>query len=119
MLTDERSSVDALLAAVVEREGERAGDASARPRRGRLRRAFTPTQEMILRYLAGETVLHGGVCCSKRDLASRLDCNVKTIDRCLSDLRKRGLVSAEMRFDEHGAQVPSLYRVVLEGAPSG
>lgn len=119
MLMDEGSSVDALLATVVEREGERTDGVSTRSRRGRSRRLFTPTQEMILRYLAGETVLHGGVCCSKRDLAARMDCNVKTIDRCLSDLRRRGVVSVEMRFDKRGAQVPSLYRVVLDEVPSG
>ena len=64
--------------------------------------------------MAGETVLRGCACCSKRKLAELMDCSVKTVDRCLSDLRRRGLISVEMRFDEHGAQVPSRYRVVLE-----
>lgn len=99
-------------------EGARTQDgevpATTQRHRGRKRHLFTPTQEQLLRYVAGETMLHGGTCQSKRELAELLDCNVKTIDRCLSDLRKRGLISVEMRFDEHGAQVSSRYRVVPE-----
>lgn len=93
------------------------GEPSERPRRGRPRRPFTPTQEELLRHLAGETVLHGGCCSSKRELAALAHCSVKTIDRCLRDLRRRGLVSVEMRFDEHGSQLPSRYRVVAAADP--
>lgn len=89
-------------------------EAHTQRRRDRERHSFTPTQERILRYVAGETMLHGGACCSKRELAELFGRNVKTVDRCLSDLRKRGLISVEMRFDERGAQVSSCYRVVPE-----
>ena len=119
MRTSDGTSGDAVPRDFSRLVRTQAADAPVRRRKGRPRRSFTPTQVEILRYLAGETLLHGGVCCSKRELASRLDCNIKTIDRCLSDLRRRGLVSAEMRFDERGAQGPSLYRVVLESVPSG
>lgn len=74
---------------------------------------LTKTQRDLLRFIAGETALHGGVCCSKRELAERLGRNVKTIDRCLSDLRRRGIVSVEMRFSESGGQIENEYRVVM------
>ncbi len=98
-------------------EGARTQDgeipAPTHRRRGRKRHLFTPTQELLLRYVAGETMLHGGAYCSKRELAELVGRNVKTVDRCLADLRRRGLISVEMRFDERGAQVPSCYRAVL------
>ena len=69
------------------------------------------TQEGLLRYIAGETAVNGGASCTKRELAERFRKNVKTIDRNIAFLRQHGLVEAEMRFDEHGAQVASVYRV--------
>lgn len=75
---------------------------------------LTGTQRDLLRFIAGETALGGGgVCCSKRELANQFGRNIKTIDRCLSDLRRRGLIEVEMSFDERGAQVASTYRAVL------
>lgn len=71
---------------------------------------LTKTQRELLRFIAGETALNGGVCCTKRDLADLTGRNVKTIDRCLSALRRDGLVEAEMRFGENGAQLGSCYR---------
>lgn len=79
---------------------------------------LTKTQRDLLRFIAGETAVNGGVRCTKRELADQFGRNVKTIDRCLSDLRRRGFVEAEMTFDERGAQVASTYRVV-PGARSG
>lgn len=89
--------------------------AEAPRRRGRKRREFTKTQEALLRYLAGETALHGEVCCTKRQLAELVGRNVKTVDRGIADLRRRGYVSVEMRFSENGGQGPSAYRVVTPG----
>lgn len=86
-------------------------------RRGPKKRRFTKTQESLLRYFAAETALHGGACCTKRELADMLGRNVKTVDRCISDLRREGVVEAVMRFDESGAQIPSEYRVILNAAP--
>ena len=74
---------------------------------------LTKTQRDLLRFIAGETAVSGGVSCTKRELADRFDRNVKTIDRCLSDLRRRGLVEAEMTFDARGGQVASTYRAVM------
>lgn len=91
-------------------------DVPVKRRRGRKRHLFTPTQELLLRYVAGETMLHGGAYCSKRELAELVGRNVKTVDRCLAGLRRRGLISVEMRFDERGAQVSSCYRAVMEAA---
>lgn len=82
---------------------------------------LTKTQRELLRYIGGETALYGGVCCTKRDLASLTGRNVKTIDRCLAALRREGLVEAEMRFGEDGAQIASRYRATigLARAPTG
>ncbi|HIZ19106.1 MAG TPA: hypothetical protein IAA22_08380 [Candidatus Olsenella stercoravium] len=74
------------------------------------------TQEGLLRYIAGETAVNGGASCTKRELAERFRKNVKTIDRNIAFLRQRGLVEVEMRFNERGAQVGSIYRA--PGAPS-
>lgn len=81
-------------------------------RRGRKRRKFTKTQERLLSYLQEEASPHGEVCCTKQQLADRMGRNVKTIDRGIADLKRRGYVSVEMRFGEDGGQIPSAYRVV-------
>lgn len=60
--------------------------------------------------MAGETALHGCACCTKQELADRFGRNVKTIDRCVADLRKRGVIEVEMRFDGRGGQLASAYR---------
>lgn len=73
---------------------------------------LSKTQRELLRYIAGETAVSGGARCSKRELAERLGRNVKTIDRCLAQLRHEGLVESEMCFDVRGAQVASVYRTV-------
>lgn len=79
---------------------------------------LTKTQRDLLRYIAGETALNGGVCCTKRELANLTGRNLKTIDRCLSALRREGLVEAEMRFGENGAQLGSWYRVSAPSVPT-
>lgn len=74
---------------------------------------LTKTQQMILRYIAGETAVHGGARCTKRELAAMFGRNVKTIDRCIAGLRREGLIEARARFDEkNGAQLSSEYRVL-------
>ena len=86
-------------------------------RRGPKKHRFTRTQEMLLYLIAGETVLNGGVRCTKRQLADLVGRNVKTIDRCMSALRRQGLVEAQTNFDENGAQVSNTYRVTLTSIP--
>lgn len=76
-------------------------------------RRLTATQEKLLRYIAGETAVHGSVRCSKRDLAQLLGRNVKTIDRGITRLCREGALEVRMRHDERGAQIESEYRAVL------
>lgn len=97
--------------------GESGAAVPQRVRRGPKKHEFTKTQELLLREIAAETAVSGGLSCTKRELAERLGRNVKTIDRLLSDLRRRGVVEVEARFDERGAQQASVYRVVV-GRPS-
>ena len=89
-----------------------AGEAE-RPAGRRKKRLLTKTEEQILRYIAGETALHGCANLTKRELAHLMGRNVKTVDRLVSDLRKRGLIEVEPRFNEHGGQISSLYRATL------
>lgn len=77
---------------------------------GARERRRTKTQESLIRIIAGETALHGGLVCSKRELADRLGRNVKTVDRALARLRLEGVIEVEMRYDERGAQTASGYR---------
>lgn len=88
-------------------------DEAERPVGRRKKRLLTKTEEQILRYIAGETALHGHASLTKRELARLLGRNVKTIDRLVSDLRRRGLIEVEPRFNEHGGQISSLYRVAF------
>ena len=37
--------------------------------------------------------------------------SVKTVDRCIQDLRERGVIEVEMRFEERGGQMASAYRM--------
>lgn len=87
-------------------------------RRGPKKHELTKTQERLLREIAAETVISGGLSCTKRALAERLGRSVKTIDRLIADLRARGYIDVEMRFDERGGQVASTYRATsLPRAP--
>lgn len=96
---------------------ERSVAADAPRRRGPRPRRFTKTQEMLLRYIAGETVLNGEARCTKQELADRLGRNVKTVDRCISALRREGLIEIQMNFDERGAQLSSSYRIASRPNP--
>ena len=63
-------------------------------------------------------MISGGLSCTKRELAERLGRSVKTIDRLVADLRARGYIEVDMRFDERGGQVASIYRATsLPQAP--
>lgn len=86
-------------------------------KRGPKKHRFTNTQMTLLRYIAGETLLHGGVSCSKRQLAEMTGRNVKTIDRCLLGLRREGVIEVQERFNERGAQLASRYRAIAQPEP--
>lgn len=87
------------------REPDRADE-----RRGPKKREFTKTQEQLLRAIGAETAVSGGLTCTKRELAESLGRSVQTIDRLVADLRCRGYIEVEMRFDERGGQLASVYR---------
>lgn len=69
--------------------------------------------------IAGETAVHGGICCTKQELADRLNRNEKTVSRLIKGLRERGYIEAQMRYGADGGQLPSLYRTVAPGPRSG
>ena len=48
---------------------------------------------------------------SKAVIAEELGRSVKTVDRNISDLCRRGVVTVEPSWDEHGAQLPNTYRL--------
>ena len=49
---------------------------------------------------------------SKARIAAELGRNGKTIDRLVSDLRRRGIIEITPSFDACGAQLANAYRVV-------
>ena len=91
-------------------EGEERQAKPARRRRTRAR--LTPTQERLLGYIAEQTRESGAACSTKRELAGMLSCNVKTIDRAVSRLRREGYIVTEAAFEENGGQLANYYRVV-------
>lgn len=91
--------------------------AKSSPRkRGRKKREFTKTQEHLIEYIAAKTAECGGVQLTKRELAQIVGCNVGTVNRLMSDLRRRGVIEEEMRFNDSGGQIASMYRCA--GRPS-
>lgn len=78
-------------------------------KRGRKKREFTETQEHLIEYIAAKTAECGGAQLTKRELAQIVGRNVRTVDRLMSDLRRRGIIEEEMRFNESGGQVASVY----------
>lgn len=86
---------------------------------GRKKHTFTKTEEQLIRYIAAETALRGSACCSKRELADIIGVSVKTMDRSISDLRRRGYIEVEMNYSENGAQTHSSYRVVFDREREG
>lgn len=95
-----------------------AGRSGARPRtRGKRGPSIevggvrlTPAQQRILGYIAAQTAVGGGACCTKRGIAEMLNYDVKTVDRAISLLRRKNMIEVEMRFLENGGQLPNLYR---------
>lgn len=71
--------------------------------------------ERVLELVVRETELRGGVNFRKGELARRLGCCVRTLDRALTRLRREGLVVSTPVFDESGAQLGNEYRATEEG----
>ena len=85
-----------------ERPGEGATPAAGAA--GRL----TPTERQIIAYLRDNS---GSLNRSKAVIAEELGRSVKTVDRNISDLCRKGVVTVEPSWDEHGAQLPNTYRL--------
>lgn len=69
---------------------------------------LTPAQRRIVDFLQE----HADGACSKARLAQEVGCSVKTVDRAVAHLRHEGVVVAEARFAESGAQLANVYRLV-------
>ena len=89
---------------------DRAGD--GRPvRRGRPAGGLTPTQERVLGYIAMRCAGSGAAAVSKAELAARMDCCMKTVDRAVGRLKAEGYIEVAPAFDEAGGQVANEYRL--------
>ena len=84
--------------------GTAANQMPERPGGGRL----TPTERQIIAYLRDNS---GSLNLSKAVIAEELGRSVKTVDRNISDLCRKGVVTVEPSWDEHGAQLPNTYRL--------
>lgn len=71
--------------------------------------------ERVLEMVARETVLRGGVRFRKPDLAQRLGCYERTLDRAVTRLRREGLIASTPLFDEAGGQLGNEYRATEAG----
>lgn len=72
---------------------------------------LTPTQRHLIALIASYQVEGGAVAFSKREIALRLGKCERTIDRKLSDLKRRGLIEALPRYMDTGGQTSNAYRV--------
>ena len=77
------------------------------------RHAFT--HERVLELIVRETELRESVTFSKTDLARRLGCCGRTLDRALTRLRRDGLITSEPSFGPNGAQLGNVYRATPAG----
>lgn len=71
--------------------------------------------ERVLELIARETELRGGVHFRKADLAHRLGCYERTLDRAVTRLRREGLIASTPLFDEAGGQLGNEYRATEAG----
>lgn len=81
---------------------------------------LTPAQERLLGFVTAQCVKTGCVRLAKSELALRMGCCVRTVDRAVRRLRDEGYLEVEPLFDEDGGQVVNEYRVAgLIGGFSG
>ena len=75
---------------------------------GKLHR-LTPTEVKLLSHL---TVNHNRTKpLSKREYSEVLGCNIKTFERTIASLKRRGLLEVTPRFGESGGQLSNCYRL--------
>lgn len=77
------------------------------------RHAFT--HERVLELIVRETELRESVTFNKSDLARRLGCCERTLDRAFTRLRHDGLIVSEAAYAPSGAQLGNVYRATPEG----
>ncbi len=71
--------------------------------------------ERVLELIVRETELRESVTFRKTDLARRLGCCDRTLDRALTRLRREGLVTSEASYTDAGAQLGNIYRATPAG----
>ena len=77
------------------------------------RHAFV--HERVLELIARETKASGSVDFSKAELADRMGCCVRSLDRALTRLRREGLVVSTPVFNKVGGQLGNRYTATPEG----
>ena len=82
------------------------GSSSAMVREGG---RLTPSQERLLGFIASRCVTEGSVALTKRELAARMGCCVRTVDRAVMRLRAEGYVEVHELYGADGAQVANEY----------
>lgn len=87
------------------------------PRRGRKPITdpmhLTPSDKHLLVWLDVNGSGPEGVSISKLGLAQGMGLNVKTVDRSVSSLRRRGMLEVVPCYMSNGGQVSNVYRVTL------
>ncbi len=71
--------------------------------------------ERVLEMVVRETELRGSVTFCKNDLAHRLGCCPRTLDRAIIRLKREGLMETTPVFGESGAQLGNEYRATEAG----
>ena len=69
----------------------------------------------MLELIVRETELRESVTFNKSDLARRLGCCERTLDRAVTRLRHDGLIVSEAAYAPSGAQLGNVYRATPEG----
>ena len=77
------------------------------------RHAFV--HERVLELIVRGTTEDGQISFRKADLAKRLRCCDRSLDRALTRLRREGYVVSEPSYSESGAQLGNVYRATEAG----
>lgn len=74
------------------------------------RHAFV--HERVYELIARDTKDQGECRFAKRELAEALGCNVRSVDRAITQMRRKGIIESVLQFDESGAQLGNTYRLI-------
>lgn len=77
------------------------------------RHAFV--HERVLELIVRGTTEDGQISFRKADLAKRLGCCDRSLDRALTRLRREGYIVSEPSYDARGAQLGNVYRATEAG----